>query len=146
MKKSFAQIFHSSLLLSSALLSLAVSTVQAQTSTNTTVPVVAIQASDASATEGGDSGQFRVVRDGATNMALSVYCVISGTASNGVDFATLPNFISIPAGVRAVELPVISVNDTNVESPETVTVTLTYPPTLPPINYIIGPHSNATVT
>src|SRR5437764_1286229 len=110
MKNHFAQTAKASILTLAAIL--AAATASAQTTTNTTVPVVAIQATDASATEGGDSGQFRVVREGATNVALSVYCVISGTASNGVDYATLSNFLSIPAGVRAVELPVISVDDT----------------------------------
>src|SRR6266581_78506 len=72
----------------------------AQTNTNTFLPVVTIKATDAFASYSGDTGTFTVFRDGPTNAGLNVFYRIDGTASNGVDYATIPNWIAIPAGVR----------------------------------------------
>src|SRR5438132_587071 len=72
----------------------------AQTNTNTFLPVVTIKATDAFATYSGDTGTFTLFRDGPTNDSLFVYYRIGGTASNGVDYASIPNTATIPAGVR----------------------------------------------
>src|SRR5689334_10950353 len=68
--------------------------------TNTLMPVVTVRATDPFASESGDTGTFTLFREGPTNQALNVYCIYRGTASNGVDYVTLPNFIMIPAGMR----------------------------------------------
>src|ERR1041385_7309186 len=115
---------------------------RAQTST---VPVVTVRAPDPSASEAGDPGLFTLHRDGPTNAALSVYCILDGTASNGVDYATIPNYIPVPAGVREVPIPVNPIDDTNCEGTEFVILRLVPSPTLPPVNYAIGYPSNATV-
>ena len=46
------------------------------------------------------SGDFTLTRDGDTNVALTVYLAISGTASNGVDYATLTNLVIVRSGVQ----------------------------------------------
>ena len=117
----------------------------AHAQTNSTVPVVTIHAPDPSASESGDPGRFTLFRDGPTNAALNVYCVLDGTASNGVDYVTIPNWISVPAGVREVPIPVNPIDDTFIEGTEWVRLRLVYSPTMPPINYIIGSPSNAVV-
>src|SRR5439155_14518167 len=108
-------------------------------------PVVTIRATDATSSESGDTGTFTLFRDGPTNNTLNVYYLIGGTASNGVDYATLPNWVTIPAGIRAVPIVVSPIDDTNVEPTETVELRLSQPPTVPPVNYLIGYPSNAVV-
>lgn len=119
-------------------------TVAAQTGPG--IPVVIVRAPDPSAAEPSDQGRFVLLRDGPTNMALNVYCVLGGTASNGVDYTTIPNFIPIPAGVREVPILVRPIDDVTVEAPESVVLRLAPSPLMPPINYIIGNASNAVVT
>lgn len=118
----------------------------AQNTSNSILPVVTIHAPDPTASESGDPGLFTLFRDGPTNLALGVYCVIEGSASNGVDYVGLPNTVTIPAGVRSVPLPVVPMDDNLIEGTETVVVRLVYPPILPPVAYIIGAHSHAVVT
>jgi hypothetical protein len=109
------------------------------------MPVVTVRATDPFASESGDNGEFTLFRIGPTNDTLNVYCVYRGTASNGVDYATLPNFITIPAGVRTTPVAVKPIDDNLVEGTETVELRLVPSPMLPPVNYIIGNPSNAVV-
>lgn len=113
--------------------------------TNTLVPIVTVRATDPFASESGDTGTFTLFRDGPTNQTLNVYCVYDGTASNGVDYTTLPNFVTIPAGERTTSLTVKPIDDTLVEGTETVELRLTPSPMANPVNYIIGNPSNAVV-
>ena len=113
---------------------------------NTTLPVVTIQAPDPEASEPGtNTGRFVLLRAGPTNLMLSLFLEVGGTASNGVDYAAIPGWVSIPAGVREVPIPVRPIDDNLFEGRETVEVRLAYPPTMPPINYLIGSPSNAVV-
>lgn len=110
-----------------------------------TVPVVTVSAPDAVAAEPDNPGVFRLLRDGPTNLTLQVYCVIGGTAENGADYRALPNWQTIPAGVRVVEIPVIPIDDNLAEDRETVILRLAASPIAPPVNYRIGIPSNAVV-
>ena len=92
--------------------------------TNTLFPVVTVRATDPFASESGDTGTFTLFRDGATNQTLNVYCIYRGTASNGVDYATLPNFVMIPAGTRTAPVVVKPIDDTLAEGTETVELRL----------------------
>ncbi len=112
--------------------------------TNFLFPVVTIRTTDPFATWSGDSGTFTVFRDGPTNATLNVYYRIDGTASNGVDYAKIPNWVDIPAGVRANTITISPINNSQTNF-ETVRLTLAQPPILPPVNYLIGFPSNATV-
>src|SRR5262249_26620416 len=111
--------------------------------TNPVMPVVTVRATDPFASESGDNGEFTLFRVGPTNETLNVYCIYRGTASNGVDYATLPNFTTVPAGVRATSVAVKPIDDNLVEGTETVELRLVPSPMLPPVNYIIGNPSNA---
>jgi hypothetical protein len=111
----------------------------------TVMPVVTVRATDPFASESGDNGEFTLFRTGPTNETLNVYCIYRGTASNGVDYATLPNFITIPAGVRTTPVAVKPIDDSLVEGTETVELRLVPSPMAPPVNYIIGNPSNAVV-
>jgi hypothetical protein len=116
----------------------------AQTNTNTFFPVVTIRATDNIATYSGNTGTFTVFRDGSTNSTLNLFYRIDGTASNGVDYATIPNTITIPAGVRTNSILISPINNGQTDN-KTVVLTLSQPPGLPAVNYQIGNPSNAVV-
>src|SRR6266404_833269 len=112
---------------------------------NTTgVPVVTIRATDQFASWSGDTGTFTAFRDGPTNATLNVFYWIAGTASNGVDYASIGNYVQIPAGIRTNSIVIKPINNGQTNT-ETVELRLSQPPTLPPVNYEIGSPSNATV-
>ena len=50
---------------------------------------------------------------------------ITGSASNGVDYATLPTAVTLPAGVASTNIVVTPLNDSVGEPTETIIVTLT---------------------
>jgi hypothetical protein len=87
-------------------------------------PVVTIKATDASATEGADTGNFRISRTGATDKALAVVLAVVGTATNGVDYTTIHTTVTIPAGKAFLDVPVTALADSTVEGTETVLVKL----------------------
>jgi acetyl esterase/lipase len=88
------------------------------------LPSVSAQATDASATEGGDTGAFTIARTGDTTAALTVGFTVSGTATSGSDFTSLGNSVTIPAGQASTVLSVTTLQDTILESTETVVLTL----------------------
>ena len=71
---------------------------------------------------------FKIRRTGETNSDLTVYYSIGGTASNGVDYETLPGTITIPAGQHAARILVVPIDDDLVEPIETVILKLEPPP------------------
>jgi hypothetical protein len=90
---------------------------------------------------GSNTATFLVLRNGATNVDLAVDYSIGGTASNGVDYATIPDQVTILAGQRYALITIVPLNDNDTNRPyDTVVLTLTVPPyptnTLPP--YLIG--------
>src|SRR5205823_5044478 len=99
---------------------------------------------------GPNTASFVVRRSGPTNSELTVVYAIGGSASNGVDYVELPGSVIIPAGERGARIVVTPIDDTLVEGPETVVLSLQIPPSplaanLPP-PYIIGfPGKAATV-
>ena len=103
---------------------------------------VSISAIRPTATEAGPTtGAFRVTRTGSTAAPLTVFYMVGGTATPGTDYAALPGSLTLPAGVATADILVIPMNDTLVESNETVVATLA-----PRSNYTIGTPSSATVT
>ena len=101
-----------------------------------------LDASDFTAAEPGtDTGEFTFTRFGTTDTDLRVFFIISGTASNGVDYVAVSNSFVIPAGSLSATLPIIPIDDTLLEGPETVTLTLQPAPA-----YFLGTPTQATVT
>lgn len=109
-----------------------------------TIPTVVIYATTPNATFDGKPGTISVFRQGNPTPALDVYCCISGTASNGIDYQTISNFISLPSGVNSNSFIINLINNgqTNIE---TVNIDLCPSPMVPPVNYTIGSPSNAVV-
>jgi hypothetical protein len=69
-------------------------------------------------------GTFLITRFGNTDQPLRVSFQIGGSATPGVDYTGLSGMATIPAGRRSVTLPIIPIDDLDVEGPETVRVTL----------------------
>jgi hypothetical protein len=116
----------------------------AQSSSGGVVPVVTIQATDDHGTWTGAPAVFTVFRFGDPAPALNVYCCISGTASNGVDYQAIGSFVFLPAGVLSNTIVIQPINLGQTET-RTVTVDLCPSPLLTPVNYSIGSPSSATV-
>jgi hypothetical protein len=122
------------------------------------LPVVAVQTVDGQAAEVPPNSDqptnpavFRITRAGPTDGALSIVYTLGGSASNGVDYVTLPGAIEIPAGAVSVDIQVDVIDDTLVEGLETVVLTLVSPACVamappPPGCYRIGlPNSASAV-
>jgi hypothetical protein len=110
----------------------------------TVVPVVSIRATDPLASWPGDPGAFTVYRAGNTNLTLNIYYRIAGTASNGVDYQTIGNFVQIPAGVTSNNIVIKPINSGQTDI-RTVVLQLAPSPLMTPVNYEIGLPSSATV-
>jgi len=67
---------------------------------------------------------FTIKRDGETNTPLTVYYRLGGTAENGVDYAELPEKVTIPEGNWSAELVIDPIDDKKVEGTETVWIKL----------------------
>ncbi len=92
--------------------------------TDTALSLVRMRVSDRDALESGDSGQFIIERLGSTANPLTVSVAISGTATNGVDYVSIPNTVTIPAGASTAAVNVTPLQDSIVEPMETVTLTI----------------------
>ena len=98
------------------------------------LPAVTVVASTATATEAGPtSGAFTFSRIGDTSQPLTVHYAVSGTATPGADYATLPGVVTLDAGVASQGVPVTPVDDPAVESNENVIVAV-----IPDPNYVLG--------
>ena len=85
-------------------------------------------------------------RAGNTNATLNVWFDLSGTASNGVDYAAISNhLVEIPAGVTSNTVVITPLAGTSSSVAKTVVLTLTNSPLMTPVNYAIGSPSQAMV-
>lgn len=107
-----------------------------------TLPVVQIVASDATGAEFGfNTARFTVVRpNGALASPLTVAYSVSGSATPGTDYATLPGSITIPPGALATNVLILPMGNNLITNQVTVTVTLTAS-----ANYALTNLSSATV-
>jgi hypothetical protein len=88
---------------------------------------------------GPNDAEFTVRRLGPTNSDLSVTYAIGGTATNGVDYVTLPGSVTIAAGAREAMITVLPIDDGPPDITSTVVLKLTPSP-----EYVVDPrHSTA---
>jgi len=105
-------------------------------------PTVTAAATDADASEEKvDRGTFTISRTGSTEAALTVHFSLGGSADNGIDYQTLPTSVTIPAGAATANVTVRPVDDDEVETEETVELTLTAEDA-----YTVGSPDRATIT
>lgn len=86
---------------------------------------VSISASINSASEPQTNGEFTVTLTSSKSSSIIVSYTISGTATNGTDYQTISNTVTILANRLSVTIPVKIIDDTTVEGIETVIITLT---------------------
>ena len=92
---------------------------------------------------GTNTATFLVHRNTGTNSDLTVYYCIGGTATNGVDYETIPNWVTIPVGMTYALIPIVPLNsDSSYRSYDTVILKLMSSTNVPP-NYIVGSPSSA---
>lgn len=82
---------------------------------------------------GPKDASFTVFRIGATNDDLNVTYAIGGSATNGVDYVTLPGDVLIPAGERTAMITVMPIDDGPPDITSTVVLKIT-----PGTNYLVG--------
>ena len=96
-----------------------------------------------------NTAAFRVARTGDTAEPLSVYVHLGGRARNGFDYHTVARQVTIPAGQSSATITILPIDDSLVEGPEDVLVTVVHPdfrtmvPGLTTRDYIIGPNNQA---
>ncbi len=85
-------------------------------------PTVSIAASDATATEDGDPGEFTLTRSGAPNtVPLTVKLQWEGTATSGTDYDALSTTVTVPADSDSTPFSVTAIADELPETDELVT-------------------------
>jgi len=102
---------------------------------------VTVNATLASAAEGGVSGVITISRDTISFSALTVNFTLSGSAAAGVDYQSFGTSATIPAGALFTNVAITAIDDAAVESTETVGLTLNSS-----ANYTVGSPANATVS
>lgn len=89
------------------------------------LPVLTIAAADAAGSEiGPDPAAFTISADVPPAQDLTVLYSVSGTATNGADYAALSGSVVLPAGTTSVPLDIAVLQDSLLETTETVIVTL----------------------
>lgn len=106
---------------------------------------VSLSVTDAIATEPTAAvpsvGKVTLSRVDGSTRPVTVNLSITGTATNGSDYQTLPAYLTLPENVSSVSLEVRPIGDRRVEPDETVIITATSGS-----DYIVNAPSSATVT
>ncbi|MEO6567317.1 MAG: Calx-beta domain-containing protein, partial [Opitutaceae bacterium] len=106
-----------------------------------TIPDVAVTATDSVAAEPSDPGVFTFTRNGSTASTLTVNFTVTGTATAGSDYTSLGTSVTFAAGSATATLAVSPIDDLLVEGGETVILTLANGS-----GYTVGSPSLATIT
>ncbi|MFM6818538.1 MAG: Calx-beta domain-containing protein [Dolichospermum sp.] len=114
--------------------------VQLILNTGTATPVVTVVATDADAGEPANNGQYTLTRTGSLTSALTVNIAMSGTATNGTDYATISNTVTFLAGSATATFNLSVIDDTLIEGTETAILTV-----LAGTGYTVGAAASATV-
>ena len=110
--------------------------------TAASLPQVTVTSPDATASEPGtNTGSFRISRTGSTGSALGVVVRLSGSASEGTDYAPIGTLITIPSGASSRTVTLTPMDDAVVEGNETVVLDVQ-----PNGAYQVGSPAQATVT
>jgi PKD repeat protein/subtilisin family serine protease len=116
-------------------------TVIIHSNSSSQLPVITLTATTPDAYESGSvPGVINVHRTGDTSQAYEVYWTFSGTASNGVDYESLPTNSIFPAGQSDAPLTITPIDRGPGQGDKTVIVTLAPGPA-----YQIGASNSATI-
>jgi len=92
--------------------------------TDNDIALVSIVVTTQGSETGPTAGVLTISQTGTSSSATVVGLTYGGTATSGSDFTALPATVTIPAGQTSVTLTVPVLNDSVLEGPETVIVTL----------------------
>src|SRR5204862_352363 len=87
-------------------------------------PTVTVVATDASASESGDTGTFTISRSGSTTSALTVNYSLGGSADRSEERRGGYGSVTMSAGSSSAAVIVTPIDDSIVEGSETVVLTL----------------------
>ena len=104
---------------------------------------ITVSATDNIALEGDNDGLFTITMDQALASSIQINYILSGTATAGQDYASLNGIAEIQAGETSTEIVIDVTDDTNVETDETVILTLSTQQ-IPGLD--VGTSREATVT
>ncbi|QSV65196.1 MAG: S8 family serine peptidase [Dolichospermum sp. DL01] len=110
-----------------------------------TLPIITVAATDADAAETllgttPNPGQYTLTRTGDVTGSLTVNVGLTGTATNGTDYTTIPNTVTFAAGSSTALVNLNVTDDTLVEAAETAILTVTSG-----TGYTVGTSASATV-
>ena len=106
------------------------------------MPAITVVATDPQgAEEGADPIVFTLSRNRDIDQPLTVNYTLTGLATNGVDYDSVPLSVDFPAGASDVTVTVTPIDDSVAELSETVTLNLVTNPA-----YLIRTPTNATAT
>lgn len=95
------------------------------------LPGIKVWASPEEITEGsGTNGAFGFLRGGDTRSPLTVFFTLSGTATNGVAYQTLPLSVTFATNTFETNLTVVPINNANFSGPRSLVLTV-----LPNVGY-----------
>ncbi|MBL4755790.1 MAG: choice-of-anchor L domain-containing protein [Flavobacteriales bacterium] len=89
-----------------------------------TSPPPTISSLKDTAYEGCRDALFTISRTDTSTGPLIVYYAISGSATNGGDYTTIPDSVVIPAGTNSVDVIIFAQSDSDAEGDETIILTL----------------------
>lgn len=105
-------------------------------------PTITVSVVTANATEAGPvNGRFRINRDSAQSHPVTVNYALSGSATHGTDYSQLPGSVTIPADATSADVEIAVIDDTVLESNETVLLSVSAH-----ASYVVGSPSSGTVT
>ncbi len=102
--------------------------------------IVTVTATDSNTAEGANPGTFTIIRVDDLSRPLTVSYALSGTASNGSDYATLSGSAVIPVNAVSTTVTITPIADDIMEGPETAILTIQ-----PNATYQVGSPGTATV-
>lgn len=74
--------------------------------------------------EGCDTAVLTFTRPGNTSQEVIYDMILTGAATNGVDYSALPSELIFPIGVSTVQIPVTALEDGLTEGNESITITI----------------------
>ena len=107
----------------------------------TGLPSISIQALVPTTQEGAAAFGILQLTRSAGSAELTVNVLVGGSATSGADYSAVSSTVIFPSGFSVVNVPIQPVDDADLESAETVQLTLA-----PGAGYLVGTPSVATVT
>ena len=107
---------------------------------NDDYPTINVEANDNYARE-NQPGSFLINRIGNMSRSVTAQLNITGTATSGTDFSTLPTTVTLGAGVSSTNLAVVALHQTGLVAAKTVVLSLKTN-----ASYVLGLQTNAVVT